>query len=175
MMKTRSLSLLASLVAASLMLGGCGDNQFEQEVKLEQSAVQLANETAQGHYRLMTVAELKGRMDKGEEMVILDTMPLEASYKKGHIPGAKNFVFVKEAKGSPVWSDIVEGEGSEAQLLALLGEDKERPLVIYCGFVQCGRSHNAAAWAVQQGYRQVYRVPGGIFAWKGAGYPLASD
>ena len=88
-MTLRSRTLLASLIAASFALGGCGDNQFEQEVKLEQSAVQLAQETQQGGYQLLTVAELKTRMDKGEELVIVDTMPYEDSYKKEHIPGAK--------------------------------------------------------------------------------------
>lgn len=47
--------------------------------------------------------------------------------------------------------------------------------LFYCGFVKCGRSHNGAAWAVTQGYQQVYRVPGGIFAWKGAGYPVSAE
>jgi rhodanese-related sulfurtransferase len=45
--------------------------------------------------------------------------------------------------------------------------------VIYCGFVKCTRSHNGAAWAVRNGYTNVYRYPGGIFAWKGAKYPVA--
>ncbi len=48
MMTLRSRTLLASLIAASFALTGCGDNQFEQEVKLEQSAVQLAQEAQQG-------------------------------------------------------------------------------------------------------------------------------
>ncbi len=106
-------------------------------------------------------------MDKGEALVIIDTMPFEESYKKEHIQGAKNFAFVKEAKSGDDWSQIVEGSGTPEQLLALLGDDKTRPVVFYCGFVKCGRSHNGAAWAVTQGYQQVYRVPGGIFAWKG--------
>lgn len=175
MMTLRSRTLQASLIAASFALAGCGDNQFEQEVKLEQSAVQLAQEAQQGGYQLLTVAELKTRMDKGEELVIIDTMPYEDSYKKEHIPGAKNFAFVKEAKAGDNWSEIVEGSGTPEQFQALLGEDKARPVVIYCGFVKCGRSHNAAAWAVNQGYQQVYRVPGGIFAWKGAGYPVTAE
>ncbi len=35
MMTLRSRTLVASLIAASFALAGCGDNQFEQEVKLE--------------------------------------------------------------------------------------------------------------------------------------------
>ncbi|MFM9759350.1 rhodanese-like domain-containing protein [Aeromonas dhakensis] len=175
MMRLQSRTLMASLIAASFALGGCGDNQFEQETKLEQAAVQLSQETQQGGYQLLTVAELKTRMDKGEALVIIDTMPFEDSYKKEHIPGARNFAFVKEAKSGDDWSQIVEGSGTPEQLLALLGDDKTRPVVFYCGFVKCGRSHNGAAWAVTQGYQQVYRVPGGIFAWKGAGYPVSDE
>ncbi|WP_323992890.1 rhodanese-like domain-containing protein [Aeromonas dhakensis] len=175
MMRLQSRTLMASLIAASFALGGCGDNQFEQETKLEQAAVQLSQETQQGGYQLLTVAELKTRMDKGEALVIIDTMPFEDSYKKEHISGARNFAFVKEAKSGDDWSQIVEGSGTPEQLLALLGDDKTRPVVFYCGFVKCGRSHNGAAWAVTQGYQQVYRVPGGIFAWKGEGYPVSAE
>ena len=55
---------------------------------------------------------------------------------------------------------------------ALLGEDKELSVVVYCGFVKCTRSDNGAAWAKKLGYKNVYRVPGGLFAWKGANLPL---
>jgi rhodanese-related sulfurtransferase len=56
----------------------------------------------------------------------------------------------------------------------LLGPDKDKLIVVYCGFVKCTRSHNGAAWAVKLGYKNVKRYPGGIFAWKGAGYPAES-
>jgi rhodanese-related sulfurtransferase len=54
----------------------------------------------------------------------------------------------------------------------LLGENKDTPVVVYCGFVKCTRSHNGAAWAVKLGYKNVFRYPGGIFAWKGAGFSI---
>ena len=81
---------------------------------------------------------------------------------------------MKEAKSGDDWSQIVEGSGTPEQLLALLGTT--RP-VRWCSTAasSCGRSHNGAAWAVTQGYQQVYRVPGGIFAWKGAGYPVTAE
>lgn len=46
------------------------------------------------------------------------------------------------------------------------------PVVIYCGFVNCTRSDNGALWARKLGYSHVYRVPSGLFAWKGAKFPL---
>ena len=53
-----------------------------------------------------------------------------------------------------------------------MGDNKEKPIVIYCGFVKCTRSHNGADWAVKLGYKNVFRYPGGIFAWKGADFPI---
>jgi len=61
---------------------------------------------------------------------------------------------------------------TEADFTALLGADKDKPVVFYCGFVKCTRSDNGATWARKPVYTQVYRVPRGLFAWKGAGYPL---
>jgi rhodanese-related sulfurtransferase len=58
------------------------------------------------------------------------------------------------------------------ELLELLGSDKNRTIVFYCGFTKCTRSHNAAMWAVRLGYNDVYRLPGGVKAWKEAGYAL---
>jgi len=58
--------------------------------------------------------------------------------------------------------------------LKLLGDDKGRLLVFYCGFTKCGRSHNGAWWAKQLGYTNVYRYPGGIKAWGQADYPVAA-
>jgi len=46
-------------------------------------------------------------------------------------------------------------------------------IVFYCGFNLCARSDNAAIWAKQLGYKNVYRMPGGINAWKDAGYDIA--
>jgi rhodanese-related sulfurtransferase len=69
--------------------------------------------------------------------------------------------------------DTKETDGkTQADYAALLGEDKARPIVVYCGFVKCTRSHNGAAWARKLGYQNVYRYSGGIFAWKGAGYEI---
>jgi rhodanese-related sulfurtransferase len=69
--------------------------------------------------------------------------------------------------------DTKETDGkTQGEYADLLGSDKDKLIVIYCGFVKCTRSHNGAAWAVKLGYKNVYRYPGGIFAWKGAKYPV---
>lgn len=42
---------------------------------------------------------------------------------------------------------------------------KDQPIVVYCGFVKCRRSHFAADYLVRQGYTKVSRYAGGISAW----------
>ena len=64
---------------------------------------------------------------------------------------------------------------TQEDFINLLGKDKSKTVVVYCGFVKCTRSHNGAAWAVKLGYKKVYRYPGGIFAWKGAKYPVEKE
>jgi rhodanese-related sulfurtransferase len=71
------------------------------------------------------------------------------------------------------WEPKETAGKSETEFLQLLGADRNRLIVFYCGFVKCTRSHNAASWAVKNGYTNVFRYPGGIFAWKGAEYPTA--
>ena len=70
--------------------------------------------------------------------------------------------------------EMKETDGkSQEEYAALLGPAKNRPIVVYCGFTKCGRSHNGAVWAVNLGHTNVYRYPGGIFAWQGAKFPVA--
>jgi len=145
-------------------------DKFEKELDKEQGAVKLAREVQRGGYDVITTEELKQWVDSGKDMLIVDTMPYKASYKKAHVPGAKQFQFpIPEMQ---TW-DIKETDGkSKEDFEALLGPDKNKIVVIYCGFVKCTRSHNGAVWAVKLGYKNVYRHPGGIFAWKGAKYPI---
>ena len=145
-------------------------DKFEKEVEKETGAVKLVREVQRGGYDLVTTEELKKWIDSGKDMLIVDTMPYENSYKKQHVPGAVQFLFpIPDMKE---W-DTKETDGKTMEdFKTLLGGDKDKPIVIYCGFVKCTRSHNGAAWAVKLGYKNVYRYPGGIFAWKGADFPV---
>ena len=145
-------------------------DKFEKEVEKEAGAVKLVREVQRGGYDVVTTDELKKWIDAGRDMIIVDTMPYEASYKKQHVPGAVQFLF--PIPDMNTW-DTQETDGkTQADFIELLGGDKDKTIVIYCGFVKCTRSHNGAAWAVKLGYNNVYRYPGGIFAWKGADYPV---
>ena len=146
------------------------DNKFEKEVKIEASAVKLLREVQLGGYDVVTTDELKSWIDAGKEMLIVDTMPFEASYKKMHVQGAEQFLF--PIPNMDIW-DAKETAGKSVEdFEVLLGPDKNKIIVVYCGFVKCTRSHNGATWAKKLGYKNVYRYPGGIFAWKGADYPI---
>ncbi len=145
-------------------------NKFEKEFEKEQGAVKLVREVQRGGYDMVTTEELKQWIDFSKDMLIIDTMPYKASYKKAHLPGAKQFEF--PIPDMQTW-DSKETDGkSKEDFEDLLGPDKNKTIVIYCGFVKCTRSHNGAVWAVKLGYKNVYRYSGGIFAWKGAKYPI---
>jgi rhodanese-related sulfurtransferase len=164
----------ALCAAAALTLAGCGGakNKFEKEVDNEALAVQLAREVVEGDYDLVTVHELKGLIDQGADLVIVDTMPIRTGYREAHVPGARPFPFPKQLMET--WDDEQMLGNSQVIYDRFLGEDKDRPIVVYCGYTSCARSHNGALWARRLGYTNVKRFPGGIYAWKGAGYPTES-
>lgn len=167
-------SLLYWIMVGVLFFGLSGQamakNKFEKEVDKETGAVKLVREVQRGGYDVVATEELKKWIDSGKEMVVVDTMPYKASYKKMHVPGAVQFLFPIPDMNQ--W-DPKETDGKTREDFSnLLGSDKDKPIVVYCGFVKCTRSHNGAAWAVKLGYKNVYRFSGGIFAWKGAGYPV---
>jgi rhodanese-related sulfurtransferase len=156
------------LVFAATSAFAFGTSKFKDEVEKEIDAVNLVREVEKGGYNVITTAELNDLLKTGEDVLVIDTMPYEASYKKAHVPTAKQFLF-------PI-PDMVEWDTKETdgktqdEYVQLLGQDKEKKIIVYCGFVKCTRSHNGALWAKKLGYKNVYRYPGGIFAWKGAGY-----
>jgi thiosulfate/3-mercaptopyruvate sulfurtransferase len=161
------IGLLAGMASPA---GAFLENKFEKEVEKEAEAVKLVREVQRGGYDLVTTEELKAWIDSGKDMVIVDTMPYEASYKKQHVPGAGQFLF--PIPDMNAWNTAETDGKTQEDFKKLLGGDKDKTIVIYCGFVKCTRSHNGAAWAVKLGYKNVYRYSGGVFAWKGAGFPI---
>lgn len=164
------LLLAAFIMAASPANAGLFGNKFEDEVAKEKSVFKLIGEVDRGGYGLVSTEELKAWMDSGKKMIIVDTMPYEASYKKNHIPGAVPFEFPIPDMNE--WDSAKTAGKSQADYKKLLGADKDTLIVVYCGFVKCTRSHNGAVWAKKLGYTNVVRHPGGIFAWKGMDYPV---
>jgi len=166
-MKVRR-SVFCMLVAVLLVVGmarGAMAAWGTKELDTEKIAVTFAAEVQRGGYKVVGTQELKGWLDAKKPMLIVDTMPYEDSYKKQHVPGAVQMLF-------PIPEMTKMDDKTKDALIKLLGPDKNRLIVFYCGFVKCTRSHNGAMWAVKLGYKNVYRYPGGIKAWDEAEYPI---
>nr|WP_296155085.1 rhodanese-like domain-containing protein [uncultured Peptoniphilus sp.] len=169
-MKLSKLIKMSTLSTFTLMGGGgsCSvpaDVKPHSELAAEEAAMNLVKDTASGGYDLISTEDIKKKLDAGEDMVIIDTMP-EDSYHKNHIPGAVGAVL-------PGKMEEVDPERRRAFVKAL-GEDKNKPVIIYCGRVSCYRSHVGALIAKEEGFTNVLRHPGGIDAWLEAGYKAES-
>lgn len=169
-MKLSKLIKMSTLSTFTLMGGGgsCSvpaDVKPHSELAAEEAAMNLVKDTASGGYDLISTEDIKKKLDAGEDMVIIDTMP-EDSYNKNHIPGAVGAVL-------PGKMEEVDPERRRAFVKAL-GEDKNKPVIIYCGRVSCYRSHVGALIAKEEGFTNVLRHPGGIDAWLEAGYKAES-
>jgi rhodanese-related sulfurtransferase len=151
------------------LIAGLASSSFAEwggkEIETEKIAVNFAKEVVKGGYKIVTTEELKSWIDQKKDMLIVDTMPYEDSFKKQHVPRAVQFEFPKEEVSNL-------DDKTKSAFEKILGPNKDRLIVIYCGFTKCGRSHNGAMWAVKLGYKNVYRYPGGIKAWMEADYSV---
>lgn len=165
-MKLKLFTKLTILALISVVcLSGTASAFGTKEIDTEKIAVNFYREAIRGGYKVLTAKELKEWIDQKKNMIIVDTMPYEASYKKHHIPGAVNVEF-------PIPELTTLDDNKKNELIKAIGTDKEKTIVFYCGFTTCTRSHNGAMWAVKLGYKNVYRQPGGINAWLDADYPV---
>ncbi len=142
---------------------GPGTAKDGNEQKIETASMKLVNAVNKGGYELVSTEDLNSWIEQKKDMVIVDTMPAK-SFDKNRIPGAVNAEL-------PMKADELKPEQKEAFLKAL-GEDKNKTVVVYCGFVGCARSDIGAVLAKEAGFTNVYRHPGGIVAWMDAGYKI---
>ena len=157
--------LLVALVGCSSSdAGKVGTATDGSEVAIEKATMKYLEDTNDGGYKLLSTEELNKWVEEGKEMVIIDTMPAD-SYEKGRIPEALNAELPK--------TTLADATDEQKQaFISLLGENKDTPVVVYCGFVGCARSHVGAVIAMEEGFTNVYRVPGGIVAWQEAGFEV---
>ena len=168
----------------------------ESEVVCENFALDLYNQATSGKYKLVATDKLKSWIDSNKNMVVIDTMPA-GWYGKYHIKTALNQVVGGGPENGPIF-DFQKGEKTALLKLAkdnckvkkyynkktkkwqtkkIKGAktktvvDKSKTIVVYCGFVKCQRSHQAAKYLKSKGFKNVYRYAGGITAWDDAGYP----
>lgn len=182
MMKRRSLAFILGLVLLMGILGGCSSTSTSDtsstadtapkvgtatdgsELAIEKATMKFMADTTAGGYQLMSTEDLNKWVADDKEMVLIDTMPAD-SFAKGRVPGALNAELPKTKL------EDTTDEQKQA-FISLLPENKDTPIVVYCGFVGCARSHVGAVIAMEEGYTNVYRVPGGIVAWEEAGYEV---
>jgi hydroxyacylglutathione hydrolase len=101
------------------------------------------------HLGLLTVQELKARLDSGDDLVVLDVRR-DDEWRKGRIKGAVH-VYV----------------GHLEERLREVPAD--RPTAVVCNVGN--RASLGASILRRGGYREVYNVLGSMVAWRKAGYP----
>ena len=164
-METKKCALFVCLCIGFSLLAITGTGwAADKELENEKFAVKFEREVERGGYKVVTTQELKGWLDQKKDMLIVDTLPAD-NFRKQHIPGAVNVEIQR-----PELTQM--SDKMRADFEKLLGPNKDRTIVFYCGFTDCERSHNGAMWATKFGYKNAYRQPGGIKGWLEAGYPV---
>lgn len=145
---------------------------IKNEVDAEQFAMDLYDQTTKGKYKLVKTAKLKKWVDK-KSAVVVDTMP-QGWFAQRHIPGAVQATAGGEdgSKGPAFLMTKAEKKKLLKVVKKATKGNKKKKVVIYCGFVKCQRSHQAAMYLKKKGYKNVYRYAGGISAWVDANYPI---
>jgi rhodanese-related sulfurtransferase len=101
-----------------------------------------------GNYPAVAVEWVKAEMDKGADVVLVDSRPKKPKYDKGHIPGA---ISIPDS----------QFDAYKDQLPA----DKAKTLVFYCGGYKCPLSHKSAKKALAMGYTSVKVFDAGYPGW----------
>ncbi|MDF0643893.1 MAG: rhodanese-like domain-containing protein [Nitrospira sp.] len=110
-------------------------------------------ESARRRVKECTVAEAKGRLDRGEVAHFIDVRE-DNEFRQTHAKGARHL-----------------GKGIIERDIESVVPDKGASIILYCG--GGFRSILAADALAQMGYSNVISMDGGIKAWKEAGYPMA--
>lgn len=103
----------------------------------------------------LSVAQASELMDK-EKLQLLDVRTSE-EVSEGSIAGARNLNISD-------WEDFQNG---------ISELDKEQPIMVFCR--SGGRSHKAAMYLVENGFKQVYDVKGGMIAWEKEGLDITRN
>lgn len=104
-----------------------------------------------GEYEDISITDLKKAIDKGE--VILLDVNGSKSYEKAHVPGAIDF------------------RANSAKIAELLGADKGKLVVAYCGGPSCQAYKAGASAAEAAGFTNVKHLSAGISGWLAANQP----
>ena len=136
-------------LAVGLALWGCS-SQPEPAAEAPAAEAAAPAPASAAEVDEVDVAELKQRLDAGEDIYLLDVRNPEELAEHGMIEGAVNI---------PI--DQLEARMAEVP--------KDKPIVTYC--MRGGRASRAAELLRANGYEQPIES-GGITAWKEAGYEV---
>jgi hydroxyacylglutathione hydrolase len=105
------------------------------------------------HLQLLSVHELKAKIDRGEELTVVDDRE-EDEWDEGHIKGARH-IYVGHLRER--MEDI----------------PKDKPVAMICNVGH--RAGLGASILLREGCTEVYSVLGSMTAWEAAGYPLSKE
>lgn len=164
----KTMNSLVLFAVTTLALSGCatshGTSPKGLELPIEKAAVKFSSDIKDGGYKVVSTDELKKWLDEGKKLTIISTLPATEDKEFGTLPSAVNGAMPKTEK------DLTQAD--KDNLLTVAGTDKEKQVVVYCGFVACRRSHIGAKILVDNGFKNVYRYPAGVTGWSESNYPL---
>ena len=111
----------------------------------------LAGAAFAGEYKDISITDLKKAIDAGE-VIVLDVNGSK-SYTKAHIPGAIDF------------------RANSDKIATLLGKDKNKLVVAYCGGPSCSAYKAGASAAEAAGFTNVQHLSAGISGWLASKQP----
>jgi len=138
---------LFSLLALPVLFSGCIHPL--ETVSFSERAVQ------ENKLPAISVKEVKKSLDQKGDCLLIDTRPLE-EYSQGHLPSALSI---------PGY-----GPGYPGKLPA----EKERTVILYCGWAGCRLEQMELQPFVKAGYTNVRIMRGGMESWIKANYPTVS-
>lgn len=164
-MTTLNLLVIAGTMSLALVGGASAQTSPKGlEIPIEKATVKFVADVKDGGYKPIDTEELKKWLDEGKDVMIISSLPPSDDKAIGTLPGALNSSLPKTEK------ELTAAE--KDNLLKVAGADKQKTIVVYCGFVACRRSHIGAKILVENGFQNVYRYAGGVIAWKEAGHPV---
>ena len=106
-------------------------------------------------YTNITPARLNAMLEEDETLMVIDVRT-RPEYEENHIVGVKKLIPLDKLK----------------KRIGELEEFKDKPVVLYCRSGR--RSSKAAKILVENGFKKIYNLTGGIIAYKKAGFKTES-
>jgi rhodanese-related sulfurtransferase len=153
----RLVGLVIVLAVGAVLLAACGSDTGSESSGdstntkvVEESGATSTNELAVGEYQTLPIDEFAD---------IVENRPDEYLIINVHIPYAGE---VANTDANIPYNDL------DALISAI--PDKNTPVILYCRSGNMSRQASVAL--IQQGYTQVWDVPGGMIAWQASGREL---